>query len=312
MGLGAWKATGLMVTDNRFAFNNHEGFARTGHVSEAAGAKLTATRNLTVTDNLFEGNFATGLWLDINITNAIVTRNISRNNRRHGIYYEISSNGIRASNIATGNSVSGIALSNATHMQLYNNTLVGNAISFRVQDDRRVNDDLEEINLGNTWISGDTVFFNNLVSGTGGSLGVFIWARDFSGKLDADEMITASDFNGYYRRDASNPRQMVEWWRGTSRATYANLNEYRSATARDLNSIMFDDNPADPFITDAPSGNFALKPGSAARNAGRALPQDVATAIGVARQRSPNLGALLLPGGKAVTPKEKRITGAGR
>lgn len=304
MGLGAWQATGLMVTDNRFAFNNHEGFVRSGHVAGAAGAKLTATRNLTVTDNLFENNFATGLWLDINITNAIVTRNIFRDNRLHGIHYEISSNGIIASNIAKGNGVSGIALSNATHMQLYNNTLVGNAISLVVQDDRRVNDDPEEINLGNTWISGDTVFYNNLVCGNGGSQGVYIWARDFSGALDADEMLTASDFNGYCRRGASGPRQMVEWWRGASRAFYANLKEYRSATGRDLNSIMFDDNPADPFFAGAPSGNFALKPGSAARNAGRSLPRDVADAIGVAGASPPDLGALLLPGGDAVTPEE--------
>jgi parallel beta-helix repeat protein len=304
MGLGAWQATGLMVTDNRFAFNNHEGFARSGRVSEAAGAKLTATRNLTVTDNLFEGNFATGLWLDINVTNAIITRNIFRDNLRHGAFYEISSNGIIASNIFKGNGVSGIALANAAHMQVYNNTLVANAISFLVQDDSRVNDDPKEIKLGNSWISGDTVFYNNLVCGNGGSQGVYIWARDFSGALDAGEMITASDFNGYCRRGASGPRRMVEWWRNASRSFYANLNEYRSATARDLNSVMFDDTPANPFFAGAPSGNFILKPGSAARNAGRDLPRDVADAIGVASRRKPDLGALLLPGGDVVTPEE--------
>ena len=88
MGLGAWQATGLAITNNRFAFNNQERFVQTGTVSEAAGAKLTSSQNLNVTDNLFEGNLATGLWLDINITDAVVTRNIFRNNLRHGIHYE--------------------------------------------------------------------------------------------------------------------------------------------------------------------------------------------------------------------------------
>ena len=57
MGLGAWRASGLRVIGNRFAFNNQEMFVQTGDVSEAAGAKITATRNLLVTDNQFEGNF---------------------------------------------------------------------------------------------------------------------------------------------------------------------------------------------------------------------------------------------------------------
>ncbi len=233
MGLGAWQANGLAVTNNRFAFNNQEGFAQSGAVSEAAGAKLTSTRNLVVTDNLFEGNLATGLWLDINVTDAVVTRNILRNNLRHGIHYEISSHGIIASNIITANRVSGITLANASHIQVYNNTFAENAVSLLLQSDDRINGDPDEISLGNTWISGDTVFHNNLISRNTETGNVMVWVRDFGGELDADTMLTASDFNGYYRRYTTNPSQMVEWWRGTSRLLLPNLKKYTAITGQE-------------------------------------------------------------------------------
>ncbi|NNF80027.1 MAG: right-handed parallel beta-helix repeat-containing protein [Rhizobiales bacterium] len=302
MGLGAWNADGLKVTGNRFAFNNQEGFVLSGTVSEAAGAKLTNTRDLQVTDNVFEGNLANGLWLDINISNAVITRNVFKANRRHGVFYEISSNGIIASNIAERNAVAGIALANATHIQVYNNTLFGNAFAFLVQADDRVNNDPEQVKLGNSWIAGATYFYNNLISGTGELSRAFIWARDFSGVLNADQMISGSGFNGYHRVEASKPRHVVEWWQDSKRILFININEFQSKANRDIRSFMVDDTPINPFFSGARSGKFALAPGSVARNAGRDLPTDVALAIGVSNRRAPNLGALLLPGGAVVSP----------
>ncbi|MGI9407808.1 MAG: right-handed parallel beta-helix repeat-containing protein, partial [Hyphomicrobiaceae bacterium] len=302
MGIGAWKADGLIVTGNRFAFNNRERFRHTGPVSGAAGASITETRNLTVSDNVFDGNYSNGLWLDINTTNATITRNKLSNNLLHGVFYEISSNGIIASNIATGNGLAGIALSDSMHMKVYNNTLVGNAIGFVVQDGDRVNDDPLEIAMGNSWISGDTDFYNNLVSGAGNAEHVYIWVRDFTAERDADDMLSASGFNGFYRRDRSRPRHVSEWWRGAERMLFSDLRSYGSATGRDLTSIMIDDSPEDPFFMDASSGNLALKPDSVARHAGKDLPRDVAAAIGVADWQSPDLGALLRPGGQPMTP----------
>ncbi len=302
MGLGAWNADGLKVVGNRFAFNNQEGFVQTGAVSEAAGAKLTSTRDLKVTDNVFEGNLANGLWLDINISNAAIVRNLFKANRRHGVFYEISSNGIIASNIAERNAVAGIALANATHMQVYNNTLFGNAYAFLVQADDRVNSDPEQIKLGNSWIAGSTYFYNNLISGTGDATKAFIWARDFSGVLNADQLISASDLNGYYRREASKPRYIVEWWQNSKRKLLRNIKEFQLEANRDIRSVAIDGNHNDPFFSDAPSGNFALERASVARNAGRDLPPEIALAIGLTSGRAPHLGALLLPGGAEVSP----------
>ncbi len=293
MGLGAWRASGLAVTGNRFLFNNRERFAQTGHVSEAAGAKITASSRVRVTDNLFNGNFASGLWLDINVSDAVIARNLVRNNSRHGIHYEISSNAIIASNIVVANGVSGIAAANSSGLKIYNNTLVDNPIALVVQDDGRVNTDSAEVRLGNTWRAGDTEFFNNLVAGADR---FYIWVRDFSGRQDAGTMLTRSDRNGIVLRCGSQTRFVVEWWQRSGPKRFSSLEQYRSSTGRDVDSEFAKDCIQDPFFVDAEAGNFALLPDSRARNAGRNLPPDVMDAIGVTDGRSPKLGALHDPG----------------
>ena len=85
------------------------------------------------------------------------------------------------------------------------------------------------------------------------------------------------------------------------RITFDRFEDYRAATARDKNSLVFDDHAADPFFRNAATDDFALKPDSSARNVGKDLPKTVADAIGVGSRYAPNLGALLLPGGGHVT-----------
>jgi len=304
MGLGAWKASGLLVTGNRFAFNNREHFVQTGTVSEVAGSKITDTRTLTVADNVFENNHSNGLWLDINVSDARIVRNKFRNNQRHGLFYEISSNATIASNIAAGNRVSGIALANASHIQVYNNTLVGNGLSFLVQNDTRINDNQQEIALGNTWIASDIQFYNNLLVHRITTNDPHVYVRDFSGVLDASDMVSSSDFNGYFQYQTPATAPLIDWWRGPRRNTFSSLKEYQSSTGRDASSLMLRSDPFSSRFKGGADDNFALRTGSAARNAGYPLPPDVAQAIGVGASLStaPDLGALLLPGGLTVTP----------
>ena len=186
-------------------------------------------------------------------------------------------------------------------MKVYNNTLVGNAINLLIQDDSRVNHDRKEIELGNTWISENLVFFNNLFSIKSSSGAVHIWARDFTGSKDADDMITASDFNGYIQSKMSQSGSFVKWWRGTQLHKFSRLNQFQSVTGLDFNSIEIKYQPADKFFVDMPLYDFALQPGSVARNVGKILPRDIAEAISVKGMKPPNLGALLLPGGILVT-----------
>jgi len=115
-------------------------------------------------------------------------------------------------------------------------------------------------------------------------------------------MLTTSDRNGYYRSNASAPPSLVEWWRGTARTLYPVLPGYQTGTGRDLSSLGIDGAAVNPFFEDEAAGNFTLRTDSLARNRGVTLPADIADAIGVSATGSPNLGALVLPGGRLVSP----------
>ena len=118
----------------------------------------------------------------------------------------------------------------------------------------------------------------------------------------AGAMLTTSDRNGYYRSNASAPPSLVEWWRGTARTLYPVLPGYQTGTGRDLSSLGIDGAAVNPFFEDEAAGNFTLRTDSLARNRGVTLPADIADAIGVSATGSPNLGALVLPGGRLVSP----------
>ena len=286
MGLEAWRADRLVVRDNRFVANNSEGFVQTGEVSEAAGAKITASRDVVVSDNVFERNDATGLWLDIDVIGATVVRNVMRDNARHGLHFEISARALIASNVFVGNDVSGVALADAVRARVLNNTFVANPVALLVQDDRRDQPDADMERAGNTWSSGRHVFANNVVVG-----GMLSWVRDFTGRLGPAEMLPASDRNAY-ARDPATPT--AEWWTGDRKAMFESLADYREATGLERESLGLD-------AALAPAtGSWALPPDSPARGAGLDLPSDVATAIGVA-PAAPDMGALLGPGGAPVT-----------
>ena len=281
MGLEAWRADGLRVVANRFAKNNREGFVQTGDVSEAAGAKITVSRGVTVTDNTFEKNRANGLWLDIDVIDATVVRNVMRGNARHGLFFEISARALIASNLVAENGVSGIALADATGARVFNNTLAGNPIAFLIQDDARDQGDATARADGNTWSTANHVFANNIVVG-----GTLFWVRDHTGRLPPEAMAGRSERNAYVPGDGP----AVEWWRGGERTAFETFARFREATDREGDTLLLD-------AAEAPSGaDPALAPESPARGAGLDLPRDAAEAIGV-EARAPDLGVLRGPGG---------------
>ncbi len=289
MGLAAWRADGLVVEYNRFAGNNQEQFIRGGDVAEAAGSKLTEIELLVVRDNIFEENLATGLWLDVSILDATVVGNVARNNSRSGLFFEISSAAVIASNVCTGNGT-GILVSNAADVDVYNNTLVGNAEHLSVIDDSRVNGDPVI-----TYVTDDVVIKNNILSDGDGGQEAFVFARDYNSSpiKDADDMIESIDHNAYHRSDAAVPASLFEWWRGTTRLLFSDLDAFRQSTGEESNGLVFDDVVPDPFFEDAAGGNYRLQATSPAIGAGDALPQDVADAIGVATGGPVDLGAFI-------------------
>ncbi|MBF3368159.1 right-handed parallel beta-helix repeat-containing protein, partial [Leptospira interrogans] len=155
----------MLVENNTISYNNIEHFALTW---DGAGAKFVTASDLVARNNLIESNYATGLWLDVSSTNAMIVNNTSRGNAGIGIFFEISHRALIAGNVAYNNNV-GIMLSNSSSSRVYNNTLVNNSANFVVKDTQRNNTNAAEIAAGITWIARNNVFENNILSNARGS-----------------------------------------------------------------------------------------------------------------------------------------------
>jgi mannuronan 5-epimerase len=98
---------------NTVEFNNLEHFNinSCGGSCTVAGIKVAHTDNLLVHYNTFRQNVGTGFWCDLGCTDATITKNMVSLNQKHGIYYEVSSRAIVASNVIAYNWVNGIKVS---------------------------------------------------------------------------------------------------------------------------------------------------------------------------------------------------------
>ncbi|MBU2676290.1 MAG: right-handed parallel beta-helix repeat-containing protein [Gammaproteobacteria bacterium] len=290
-GLGAWRYDNVVVENNRFAGNNQERFILHGLVAEAAGAKITVGRNWVFRDNLFEKNLATALWLDMSSYNATIVNNRVFNNLSYGIYYEISARAIIAANLVVGNS-SGIRISNASDVKIYNNTLARNSDNIWIQDDERENTDASELQRGITHNTRNIEIRNNILSEGDSSQNPFIVVRDYNSKprMAADGMISVCDSNAYYRRNQAVPKTLVSWWRGSQELRFADLSEFYRFTGQESHGVLIDDVPENPFFVAEHIRDYRLKPGSIAANKGEKLAAEIAEAMGIKAGTTIDLG----------------------
>lgn len=104
----------------------------------------------------------------------------------------------------------GVVVSNSSSAKVYNNTLVNNGnANLRLRDTTRNNKDAVEIAAGITWITRNNVFKNNILSNsTGGSL---LDASNCDTLEPSSRTVSSSDYNAYYRRSSSEPRNAIKW-----------------------------------------------------------------------------------------------------
>jgi len=280
VGLSANTASDLEVSGNFFFHNNQEHFVIEGEVAEAAGAKITKSNGIVVKDNIFNDNEANGLWIDLEVSNAQITRNLAINNKRHGIYYEVSRQGIIASNLLVGNKDTGLVLTSSKDIAVYNNTFSRNNASVYI------------LNTERKYITGDIHFYNNIFSEDTGSIPL-IRVKDVGNLIDSQLMLTESDHNAFYRPVSTRPAELVEWWQTGANQRYTSLSDYQIGTGRDTGSFIVEDVPENPFFIN-PGEYFALKDDRLI-GAGRVLPPEVAAAVGFPVNVQPNLGAINPP-----------------
>jgi hypothetical protein len=129
-------ASGLQdcqFVDNETSFNNTFPDKVVNPNWEAGGNKFSRTNGVSVIRHLSHDNFGSGIWFDVDNTNAIIADSTSYGNRI-GIHYEISYTGTITGNISysnraipgDGDSGIGIQISSSSGTMVYNNTAAWN------------------------------------------------------------------------------------------------------------------------------------------------------------------------------------------
>jgi hypothetical protein len=289
---GSGGTDSLVIDGNVFNGNNAEHYGKNCSAScGQAGVKLGHMVGFTAKNNVFENNVdAHGFWCDLACSKGVMVNNVARNNGRSGIMYEVSDTGIIASNLVYGNGNFGIRTCSA-NTKIYNNTVVGNgnANIWNYDDPRSYG-----VN-GWTDVGPDTrnvEIVNNIISGT--SIAVRSEGKLTTPNTVPAQFYSAVDYNAYYR--ASGVGQVLHHWvPPTNPVSYTSLSTFTAAKGFESHSTDVASG-TDPFFVDGANGNYTVRTTSTAYHTGRALPADVAGALGLTTTTIVSRGAIRWPG----------------
>lgn len=251
-GAGANRSHHSSYEGNVFTNNNAAGFETRGKVCQAfctvSDIKVTHTDGFSFRDNVVDYSQlgqassdaavakvqrAPAFWCDEGCINTTVTRNFFTN-VAHAIFYEVSGNGIIASNVIES-SGKGIGISSSNDVKIYNNTISRTFMPFEFFEDWRINgcNDFRDgkchapekwsMEHGLPWDLKNIEMYNNIVSSRA-------WvANDGSGPYWAypvratgatnqngtvvvtNDMFKGFDYNAYYRSSTQNEPGLFTW-----------------------------------------------------------------------------------------------------
>lgn len=264
---------------------------------EAGGTKLTRTEDVVVDNVHAHNNWGSGIWFDIDNSNATITNSVAQYNR-HGIHYEISDtakiyNNLLVYNekqvVGAGNNGIGLYISAASDNEIYNNTIVGNykegivigPLDNAFRDASIDSDGDGEKDVIRRYGSVNNDIDRNIVAdnqeiiseGTGkpgddaenSSAMKIIRSLPEGEEFDVDSIegigtnrLNSSDFNLFYKGDGkAGTGSLITESLTDGRPT---LEEYQEIKYTDLASIE-----ADPLFVDAENGYYRVRDGSEAR-----------------------------------------------
>lgn len=306
-----------VIEGNTFARNNASGYnTRTcGAYCGISDVKILHTRGVVFKNNILVDTNAPGFWCDEGCIDTTVVGNYS-SNEESGIFLEVSTRAIVASNIIEGSTFAGMRISGTDYVKIYNNTLSRNVTHMRIYDDRRANacnshsgcGQLEKWSRQNglDWNANGIEVYNNIMSrtkntsnGTGTASMIVLGIKNDNGVVvNPRDVIAGMDYNLYFRGSPKTEGALIWGGGGTAVRTLPNVAAIRSL-GYDKNSIDMVGGLNTNFVKDMPNygdkmqSDYRLKEGSGAIRTGKPLPADVAKAIGVSAGTSVNRGVLV-------------------
>jgi parallel beta-helix repeat protein len=167
----------VLVEGNEIAFNNYEDKFNPGW--EAGGTKFVKTDGLIVRNNYVHDNHGPGLWTDIDNINTLYEGNRVENNTMMGIFHEISYKATIRNNTVRGNGFgmnqwlygAGIMVSASQDVEVYGNTVEGNANGITAVQQARGSGSYGEYLVRNVYVHDNRVTMRSGRSGIAQDVG---------------------------------------------------------------------------------------------------------------------------------------------
>ncbi len=287
-GAHANTANGLSFKQNRISFSNNKHYDTTaGAIAQTAGAKLTSSSGMTVSNNTFSYNDCHGLWFDVSVTASTCANNMIVYNNGMGVQFEISDGFIAAGNTVAYNSRDGIKIAGVTNSQFWNNTCYKNTLAqIGLYEDKRTNSQAFP-----TWDTKNVLLKNNVLVGEANSTQALLKSLDANSPKVATSNVMASgglDYNMYIRPSyimtSKLPVNTHEWIKTVgSTVRYTSLAAFKSAnTSLEIHGLAYDGIAISTFFQDVTICNFSPAGFSPIGTNGTIPPASVTTAMGVA------------------------------
>ncbi|WP_017974063.1 right-handed parallel beta-helix repeat-containing protein [Actinopolyspora halophila] len=293
VGMMANRADGIRMSGNLVARNNREHFALSGPAIGAAGVKITRTARPVIRRNSFVDNTGSGWWCDLGCTNAVVLGNTTRGNVKHGLFYEVSSDALIASNLIAENRGLGVKISSADRVRVLHNTFLGNRGAVGLYNDvRSPSSDPYSDRLGLSWITAGTELVNNHFAGTAAGHPFATAKNHKPGDVPTPGFVSRSDGNVYVRGEEPH---LVDRYLGSGRSErFETLPELTAETGQGRHSTVVRASGT-PF-RDPEEGDYRLRPNAPGTDAGRPVPGEVTERLGTSPDDHPDVGILVRPG----------------
>ncbi|HZX56428.1 MAG TPA: right-handed parallel beta-helix repeat-containing protein, partial [Ilumatobacteraceae bacterium] len=217
-GIHANVADGLTIRNSVVDHNNAQQF---NAAPSAAGAKITRSRHLTITNDSFDDNAAAGLWFDQCDVYFTVANN-SFQGDYIAVQLEMADTGIVANNVFRSGKY-GLYVFDTGNVGVCNNSFADHSVGavLMSQDQRRQSDPTAYQRDGdsryppgdatNPWLLRNVVVANNMFI-SDSTAGMFqVYALDKRTNIPADAMNLTISGNYFRHRDTSAQPSMVGW-----------------------------------------------------------------------------------------------------